>query len=175
MLQLAVRVAAIGHSRRCETVITLGARSLIMAERMWREKVIQFASVTLSGGSKSSALLGPIWRKSNHCLLNSLIRGVIVLFRLHDVIFAHSWLNNFMEQRRSWDANRSPDSQETPRILWNSKIHYRIHKSTYPEPHRSTPCSQPASRKSILILSPIYAWFFQVFAQKKWAIFAHCW
>ena len=42
-----------------------------------------------------------------------------------------------MEQSHSWEANWFSDSQ-VPSILWNPKVHYRIHKRTPLVPILST-------------------------------------
>jgi hypothetical protein len=60
----------------------------------------------------------------------------------------HTYLLTYsMEQSPSWEANRFAASQEIPHIVWNLKVHYRIHKcpSTDPILSQLDPVHTPTS------------------------------
>jgi hypothetical protein len=74
--------------------------------------------------------------------------NISVSYEKYSILLTYS-----TEQSPSWGANRFSAIQETPRILWNLKVHYCIHKCPprpYPNPAWSNP--YPHIMK-ILILS----------------------
>ena len=93
----------------------------------------------------------------------------------------HNWLTNrknkfkslficlltySMEQSPNWGTNRFSASQETPHILWNPKVHFRIHNFPPSAPVLSQlhPVHTPISYllKIYLNIIPIYVWVSQV-------------
>jgi hypothetical protein len=47
----------------------------------------------------------------------------------HSKFLLENLLTKSMEQSPSWEVNRLTARQETLRVLWNSKVHYRLYKS----------------------------------------------
>jgi len=78
-------------------------------------------------------------------------------------------LNYAMEQSPSWKANRSFTSQEILRILWNPKVHYRIHK--WPPPvlilSQLDPVHTPTSHFLKIYLNIIFP---SMPASPKWSL-----
>ena len=72
--------------------------------------------------------------EATHGTYDPLVKGITIIScdTLHYLLT--SLLTYSMEQSPSWEANRFSASQEIPCILWNPKVHYRIHKCSPPVP-----------------------------------------
>ena len=113
-------------------------------------------------------------------LLQSVHSAFPVVMQVHTPRNQTTWsklsysylLTHSMQQIPSWEANRFSASQEITRILWNQKIHYRIHKFPPPVPILSQldPVHTPTSHflKFVALALPKYQSRSETFLNGSW-------
>jgi len=78
----------------------------------------------------TATVIGPV-ADTTHITLITIHTNIRGMRTLYFIIYL---LTYSMQQCLSWEANRFAASQEIPCILWNPKVHYRIHKCPPPVP-----------------------------------------
>ena len=70
--------------------------------------------------------------KASMCNLNLRVINVSLCITVYTCLLTYLLTYYSNEQSTSWETNRFWASPKIPRILWNPKVHYRIHKCPPP-------------------------------------------
>jgi hypothetical protein len=140
-MEVFVKTKASGWEQSCNVYISLNLYTQNELDRL-RQKCIPMW-VTEFSSSRKTSLTGTseINVCTKHTVTTALkVSSIMIISYIH-----FNKLTQSMEQSPSWEANRPAASQETPRILWNQKVHYRIHNSPplVPIPSQLSPVHVP--------------------------------
>ena len=95
---------------------------LALAKRRVQVVTISLVCVQLGGITKHSGALLLGGEKAGHAVSWRIRRTPFHILASHLLCVTYSML------QCPWEANRFSASQEIPHILWNPKVHHRVHK-----------------------------------------------
>jgi hypothetical protein len=101
----------------CPIVSRHTAASLLMYAQLW------WHTADVSTGTRSAGIRTPsdAWVRQDTVIRTEWSATAIMILITYLLTYS-------MEQSPFWEANRFSASQEILRILWNPKVHYRVHK-----------------------------------------------